>query len=197
MLLSSCNTTPQSAQPQARTFYESLDLDGPESAVITFVDAFQRADYPTVYWILAPDAQEQWRQYLGIFGFDRMISVDANVDPLVVWKATITNTALADLSQLEHFNDFSYYFDIVMNAAKQHGVLPIDLTHVVTVLEVKPAQTNDEYTFVDVTAKTETVEGVVTFRMIQGPSGRWRVLQVIVPGGDERDIPWSIPRADN
>jgi len=196
MLLAACNTISQPPHAQARTFYESLDLESSEAAVRTFIDAFQRADFPTVYWILAPDAQDVWRQYMSMLEADRVIKVNEGEDAQTVFHETMINTDFTNIGQLESFGDTSYYFDIVMYAAKQHGVLPIDLTHAVTIREVKPPQRNDQYTFVDVTVETDTVDGIVIFRTIQGPSGRWRVLQVIVPGGDERDMPWSIPRAE-
>ena len=41
-------------ESSARTFYESLDLSSPESAVKTFTDAFQKEDYYTVFLIFSP-----------------------------------------------------------------------------------------------------------------------------------------------
>jgi len=44
----------------------------------------------------------------------------------------------------------------------------------------------------EVVSVVEGIEGEVRFRLTQSPSGRWRVHQVIVPGGDEDIIPWSV-----
>ena len=52
---------------------------------------------------------------------------------------------------------------------------------------------SDDRNTTDLTATVEGTEGPVVFRMVQAPSGRWRVLQVIAPGGDTGFIPWSIP----
>ena len=45
----------------ARTYYESLNLETPEEAVQTFADAFQREDFMTVYLVLDIEAQKRLR----------------------------------------------------------------------------------------------------------------------------------------
>ena len=42
-------------------------------------------------------------------------------------------------------------------------------------------------------AELEGVDGEVIIRLSKSPKGTWRVRQVIVPGGDETQIPWSVP----
>jgi hypothetical protein len=45
----------------------------------------------------------------------------------------------------------------------------------------------------DVIAEVEGIQGVVIFRMVQAPSGNWRVYQVIVEDGDTEMVPWAVP----
>ena len=49
---------------------------------------------------------------------------------------------------------------------------------------------------VDVITSVEGIDGEVIFRTVPTPSGHWQVMQVIVPGGDEDLLPWSVVRED-
>ena len=50
--LSGCGNN-NSQEAVARTYYESLDLSTPETAVSQFTNAFQRDDFETVYLIFS------------------------------------------------------------------------------------------------------------------------------------------------
>ena len=45
----------------------------------------------------------------------------------------------------------------------------------------------------DVVTSVDGIDGPVVFRMRQSVGGRWRVLQVILPGGNEDMLPWAVP----
>jgi hypothetical protein len=47
--------------------------------------------------------------------------------------------------------------------------------------------------YVDIAVNIEDEIETMTFRMVQSPSQRWRVYQVILPGGNEELVPWAIP----
>ncbi len=80
-----------------------------------------------------------------------------------------------------------------MLLVKKHNAFSIDLRGEVTIEQTKPWA--DQYNEgVDVLTRVAGIEGTVTFRMVQASSGRWRVRQVIVPGGDEENVPWSVPK---
>ncbi len=83
-----------------------------------------------------------------------------------------------------------YVFDQMMMIADEHDAYLVDLSGDVAVGEESAA--GDD---VEVSTVVEGIDGEVRFRMVQSPSGRWRVLQVIVPGGDEDLIPWSVPQS--
>jgi hypothetical protein len=102
-----------------------------------------------------------------------------------------TFTSIENLEQ----SDLSYQFDMLMQGAQRHSRLLIDLSQGVTLREVMQPRSSGEQSYVEVIADVKGIQEPVVFRTVQGPSGRWRVLQVIVAGGDEMFLPWSIPSA--
>jgi hypothetical protein len=92
----------------------------------------------------------------------------------------------------EHRNT-AYYFDFLMLSAKQHSALYIDLDGEVIIQETRESEHARYGPITDVVTSVDGIEGQVIFRMVQAPSGRWRVLQVILPGGNEEMLPWAVP----
>jgi hypothetical protein len=180
---------PQTLTPEAnapRTYYDTLDLDTPESAVQTFVDAYRRADFFTVYMILSSQTQFQLQQDLALLQ-DHLYKIESKEKEL-----EILLDAPYRFDSFEHF-DSAYRFDVLMFSAMQHSALYFDLDGEVVIQEVK-ASVHPEYGPVtEVITNVGGIDGPVVFRMRQSVSGRWRVLQVILPGGDEDLLPWAIP----
>ena len=174
---------------EPRTWYESLALDTPEAALETFVDAFQRQDFPTVFLVLAPQAQFRWMQTVNLLRFGHLVQEEQ-------WEAIEERvpTFAEGLGHGEHSDGMvSYLFDEIMLAAQEVDGLLTDLSGEVTVLESESSQTPDGDAATDIITTVEGIEGTVIFRMVHAPRGRWRVLQVIVPDGDEQRLPWSVP----
>ncbi len=173
---------------QGRTYYETLDLATPQQAVTTFTQAFNRNDFWTVYLVLAPQAQYQWRVTMAMYKFELLLQADKGwdlVDGLEIFSS--------DMNTVEHAPiDGGYIFDQIMQAAVEQDALLIDLHGKLTIISSKESQTLDGVPAVDVLANVGTLQGI-TFRTVQVPSGRWRVYQVILPGGDEEYYPWSVP----
>jgi len=167
------------AEPASRTYFESLDLETPEAAAGTFTDAFRRDDYMTVWLVLHPEAQFAFQSYFNLMEYDLIVDTSrfdlsaglANMDPKH-WET----------------GDQWWFFDQLMLAAARNGALLVDLHGEVTLREpqVGPGSA------IDIGADVDGVEETVTIRLLER-SGRWRVLQVIVPGGDEELLPWSVP----
>ncbi len=175
-----------SQKTTARTYYESLDLSTPESAVDVFSKAFQKDDYPTVYLILSPSAQSIIANNINTLNYQRLIKLNDYADA----KEILADTPqFQPVDQWEHRSGV-YHFDSIMLAARKHAAFLIDLSGNVSILRSEPINNGAK---VDVYATVEGIEGSVIFRMEQSPSGRWRVRQVIVPGGNEELIPWSVP----
>ena len=177
---------------QARTYYETLDLSTPEIAVETFSDAFARDDFLTVYLVLSTRSQFIFMQRLRMLQYSFIIqhdSFDQIRDDVPVFAEGI--------GAGEHADEGWYVFDQIMLAAKRHDVLLIDLSGEVQILDSRNAELDDYDPVVDVVCDVAGIQGEVVFRMIQAPSGNWRVYQVIVPGGDEDMVPWAVPQADS
>ena len=181
-------TTAQDGDPTpARTYYDSLDLESPESAVMTFTDAFQRRDFPTVLMVFSPQTQTRVTQVINLLRYDDLIRIE-QVESFL--------DLMPGIREGEHSpGRLDYVFDFIMLFAIEHEAFLIDLSSNVTILESRAysPETEDERTFMDVVTTVENIKGDVIFRMVQAPSGRWRVEQVITDGGDEERIPWSIP----
>jgi limonene-1,2-epoxide hydrolase len=202
---------------QPRTYYDSLALSTPEAAVRTFTQAFQERDFPTVFWVLHPNAQQQWWRHFGLKRFENLVrtsnpsqilwstefgrNLHALVESGTINKDESFLTFLEMSGSLgykgsphtplvmEHIGDTSYLFDQVMLAANEQYL--IDLRGQVTIGETRLRKTVDGEMIATVIATLAGVEGEVSFRLKQSPTGRWRVLQVIVPGGDEEKYPWA------
>lgn len=182
-----------------RTQYDSFDLSKPEAAVMTFVDAFQQRDYAGLFLIFAPQAQIAWQRSISAFNFSNI------VDPKSADQLFDNLTYGFNHTQEEHgANLTDYIFDSIMLFAEEQDAFLVDLRGDVQILRTEDntipayddpeADSEDETPLpvVDVIASVEGIEGEVTFRMVPTPSNRWQVMQVIVPGGDEKMLPWSI-----
>jgi hypothetical protein len=204
-----------------RTYYDSLDLSSPEVTVRTFTEAFRQKDFPTVFWILYPATQLKWSVEFGMYRFENILSVDNESPQQVLWNTEMVQNlrgledtgvisrgeSLLTFSEMtggptqgrlytplvmEHIGDTSYLFDQIMLAADKQYL--IDLHRPVTILETIHLESSEGETVALVSALLEGTEGMIIFRLKQAPSGRWRVLQVVVSGGDEEMYPWAVPR---
>jgi hypothetical protein len=172
-----------------RTAYEALDLSTPESAVESFVAAFQARDYPTVYWIFAPEAQMRVERAMVTFTFSPLFVTDPD-EPITDNPVL---QALPSPDAAEHWMSvMTFQFDNIMIAAEQFDAFLVDLRGEVVIGEATEGENADGEPVVDVQAEVDGV-GEVTFRMVQSVSGRWRVWSVITPGGDPEVALWSVP----
>lgn len=190
--------------PTARTEYEALDLSTPEAAVTTFADAFQDGNYPRVFLVLAPEAQQGW--YSGFSLFRPELLVDESMADQL-FEATRDLFGF-DHTETEHSPyNMPYLFDAVMQFAAENDAFVIDLRGDIDIVGTEessvPSRENGEdrdddtpLPAVDVIVSTSEL-GELRFRTVQVPSGRWRVYQVIVPGGNENLLPWAIETADD
>ena len=181
-----------SSNPRPRTYYETLDLSSPESAIHTFVEAFSRDDFPTVWLVFEPSTQFMWYIRLTTFEYDALIKTD-NWDEISMDISTFAK----GLGEGEHSEaDTGYLFDQFMLAARKHSAFIIDLTGSVQILSSEPSITRQDDPAIDVTVRIEKTEHEVTFRMVQSLSRRWRVYKVFVPGTEDGSPPWGIPLED-
>jgi hypothetical protein len=116
---------------------------------------------------------------------------------LLAYDRLITANAVDDVSEeLQQALSFEtletadpwYAFDQFMLIADRHDAFLIDLSG-----EVTPGEWEGAAGTAEVPAEVEGVDGEVAFRLVHSATGRWRVRQVIVPGGDTESIPWSVP----
>lgn len=187
-LFTGCNSVSPENDDDARTYYESLSLDSPEAAVETFAESFQKQDFFTVFLVLSPSTQIRVENNINTLNYKELI----DVENLAEAEEMLANTPQFQLmSEWEHLGSVSIYlFDSIMLAAGQNSNFLIDLSGDTSILNSEPRSDGSE---VDVFANVEGIDGDIIFRTEQAPSGRWRIKQVIVPGGNEDLVPWTVP----
>lgn len=170
----------QDASASPRTQYEGLALSTPVEAVLTFIDRFEHGDYPALFLVLSPEAQADWRRRpIATFDYSTWFA-----DPNLLDQVAMLSSDLPD----EHDSSvITHIFDEVMRVAEANDAFVIDLRGAQDVggQEMGPDGTTARL-------RARLANGVpVTFELTLSPSGRWRVRQVIVPGGDTEVLPWS------
>ena len=202
-----------------RTTYGQLDLQTPEMTVQALAQAFQEKDFPTVYWILDQSTQREWLTNLALMRFEKLVNTK---DPRFIWQTewakkilSLEESGLINHSEefsiligsigsslgdkespyhplvMEQIGNSSYLFDQIMLAASAQYL--IDLNRSITILETKIKTSKEGEDTAIVTAVFNESKSKVTFHLRQSLSGRWRVLQVILLGGDESIFPWAAP----
>ena len=193
IFLSGCNFSPASkVDPfdigNARTYYESLDLDTPESTARTFINAFQRFDFPTVFMILSSESQSDWGW---TFVVNRSQLFRDNIVPFLDEEYMATNINSEQYWSL-NMHETEVAFELFMMAAKEAHKLWIDLSGEVSIIGSEKSQTLEGEDAVDVTCMVEGFEEPVIVRIVRDTTNDdWRVFQVIAPGGNEEITPWS------
>jgi len=182
----------QERQLSGRTYYESLDLSTPEAAVQELCAAFRRRDYASVYLVLAPQSHFLMVQDMLMLRQGHLVQKEFEAE--IGQERCVVSEGIGSC---DYWDEMMFLFDDVMLAAEEHSAFLIDLRGKETITRRQSATTYDGEPAIDVTATVESIYGEVVFRTVQIPvSGRWRVLQVIVPGGNEELIPWSVPAAE-
>lgn len=186
LVLAGCGDDGGNPLGEARTYYESLDLNSPEAAAQTLVDAFARDDFMTVWLVL--DSKTQWRTQglVNTFRFEKLVRVDAFDDFQDAMRSSLFLGGPAEIESVDSW----YLFDTLMMLADANEAFLIDLSGDVT-LGVALARAGST----EIPAVVDGV-GEVTINLALSPNGRWRVTQVAVPGGDDADVPWSVPNTD-
>ncbi len=149
----------------ARTYFEALDLSTPSAAAETFLDAFARDDFMTVWLVLHPVIQYDIREAL------RLLQARVVVDHLSIPSAEYEEI-YTSFPPVMSDGDW-VLFDALMLAADEHDAFLIDLSGPVRVTDEALDGGNAE-----LSAVAEGIEGPVTLRMSRSPDGRWRVWEV-------------------
>jgi len=160
-------------QDDARTYYESLNLETPEDAVQTFAKAFQRQDFMTVYLVLDVEAQRLQRlENSRTFSWRHLIGKTADEG----WMNDLDYEAIFDTTM-----DPWYLFDQIMLYAANEDDLLINLRGELDILRSEESETRDGVQAMDVIAGVDGVSGEVVFRVVTDRDSRWRVYLVSAP----------------
>ena len=105
--------------------------------------------------------------------------------------AILKDTAIAQ-GKFEHSGETSYEFDELMLAAQAHDLMLVDLGGKLTIQSTQEARDTVGNPATDVLIQSSRYAEPLVFHMVQAPSGKWRVYQVIIPGGNEEFVPWAV-----
>ena len=163
----------------ARTYLEALDLSTPSAAAETFLDAFARDDFMTVWLVLHPTPQLIIVRDLHLL--QPRVIVDHDAVPRSEYEEIYESFPPGSTDGL-------LLFDALMLAADEHDAFLVDLSGPVRVtgetLDGDRAQVSVEAT---------GVEGAVTLHMSRAPWGRWHVSYVEMNGEREPLVMWPDP----
>lgn len=145
----------------ARTYFESLDLSTPERAAETFLDAFARDDFMTVWLIFHQPTQSTIDT--GLNHLQSSVIVDHTAIPRSEYEEVYAALPPASARGI-------FLFDALMLTAGAHDAFLIDLSGSVSIL--REVVDGDR---AEVLVEAAGVEGVVTLHMARVPQEHWRV----------------------
>lgn len=175
------------------TAYDRLDLASPEAALRTFLGAYKAGDFVTVYWVFSPATQTAWQNQYFMLNFDRMLRNNTGEQLYQQPYAGRLMPAIAELEQ----QDLSFLFANILNVGADHHLLPLDLSGLPD--DLSPAALAQLGAAprpipggVEIALPLPAYPQPVAFRLERSPLGKWRVRQIIPPGGDETSLPWGL-----
>ena len=180
---SGCSDSSDEAVPHGgeRTYFEALDLSTPSAAAETFLDAFARDDFMTVWLALHPKTQKLIQ-----------LQLDILQDRVIIDSKTVAREVMMERSRLfppESIGTW-HLFDALMFAADEHDAFIIDLSGPVRVTDQMVDSGEAE-----LSAEAAGIEGTVTLQMEKWFEGRWRVRSVTMGSDGERPVVWPDPNA--
>ena len=171
--------------------YDRLDLTTPEAALRQFLGAYRRGDYVTAFWILAPASQQAFQAHLMRFDLSKIARVS------VTGAMTHAPEMIPPVNRLEQ-TDPSFSFAYAMQVARRLDIMPLnlagmpeDMSPAVVPRLGTPVQLADGQ--VEIAMPLQAYRAPVVFRMVRSPHGRWRVQQVLPPGGHVESLPFGLP----
>lgn len=170
--------------------YDGLDLASPEAALRAFLTAYRDGDYVTAFWIFTPETQDEVFRHAAQLNMGRLARLPAQGRMAIITEM-IPPTAEVDQ------RDYSFLFANIMQVAKRRGLMPLDIAGLPD--DLSPANVPS------LGRRTETTDGVteiamplrtyrepVVFRLVRARTGRWRLKQVLPPGGDPASVPFGL-----
>jgi hypothetical protein len=170
--------------------YDRLQMSTPDAALRTFLSAYRDGDYVTAFWVFAADTQDEVLRHAAQLNLRRLARLPAEGSMAIVVEMS---PPPAELDQ----RDLSFMFAHVMQVARRRGMLPLDVAGLPQ--NLAPAnvpnlgrltETTDGTTEIAVTLGA--YREPVVFRFVRARTGRWRLRQIVPPGGDPTSVPFGL-----
>ena len=168
---------PGAARAQ-RTIFERLAFATPKAAVDSFLLAWRGQDFPTVFWILAPDTQRAVITAVERFQFTQVTGPLPDRSRL----NALAEEGLPALSAREHDMETAWLFDRLMITGRRLGAVAFPLPPDATAGAVR----------MQPDGRALVAAGPVEFVLQRSPAGHWRVQGAFGPGADRTILPWGI-----
>jgi hypothetical protein len=167
--------------------YDRMDLSSAEAALRTFLSAYRDGDYVGAFWVLAPEAQDEVARHVAQLNLGRLARLPAQ------GRMTIMTEMIPPTAEVDQ-RDYGFMFATIMQVAKRRGILPLNVAGMPDDLPAaslgRQTETNDGFTEIAVTLSAYPAP--VVFRFFKARSGRWRLRQIVPPGGDATSLPFGL-----
>lgn len=170
--------------------YDRMDLSSAEAALRTFLSAYRDGDYVAAFWVLGPETQDEAMRHAAQLNLGRLARLPAQ-GRMAIMTEMIPPTAEADQ------RDYGFLFASIMQVAKRRGILPLDVAGLPGDLSATGApglgrQAETAEGFAEIAVTLRAYPAPVLFRLFKARTGRWRLRQIVPPGGDPTSLPFGL-----
>ena len=165
----------------ARTIHEAVDLNSPESAVQTFISAWNNRDYPLVYILLDPITQDYILSRALRYDMEALIPSDKKFDDIRYY-----DMLRKDLG-INPYSDASFLFDFFLLYIEQYNLLPFTTIENATITDLKIAE-NQAMLTINYNNDAQTI----TFYLKQEPfKKQWKISYIEIPNYHSQSDLWG------
>ncbi|MBJ3785334.1 hypothetical protein [Devosia sediminis] len=168
---------------EGRTLIDRMALDTPEQAVQSLIEAFAAEDYLSVYFILTPQAKEEFAYNYATFNVAQYFVLRDTG-----WIDGSFHSSIEDIDEerlIDLRNDVPLIFDDIVLHATANGQMPFSLADGM----IQSSTPGDEDVVqVEVSADGQTL----TIEAREVYTGDWRIDRIGWPGSDPEGRPWGI-----
>ncbi len=176
LLVGACSDSDEVVPPAgARTYFEALDLSTPTAAAETFLDAFARNDFLTVWLVLADVAQYDIENGIPLMRYG--VVVDRGAIPDGEYERIASTLGIVAPSTWR-------FFDALMLAADEHDAFLIDLSGSVRITDEEVSGDGAVLTL-----EGTGIDGTASLYLSKR-TGYWQVLAVSIGDLEEAEVVW-------
>lgn len=165
----------------ARTIHEAVDLNSPESAIQTFISAWNNRDYSLVYILLDHKTQDYILSRALRYDMEALIPSNEKFDAIRYY-----DIHRKDLG-INPYSDASFLFDFFLLYIEQYNLLPFTTIENTTITDLKIAE-NQAMMTINYNNDSQTI----TFYLKQEPfKKQWKISYIEIPNYHSQSNLWG------